>query len=82
MHWIDHDFLPDIGGVVERFIVNRHGEVDGLILMYEPDRLLFVHLPPPPGAGDNFGGCGGRCGASARHPSSRGRHDRGRRRHL
>jgi hypothetical protein len=46
MHWIDHDFLPDIGGAVERFIVNRHGEVDGLILMYEPDRLLFVHLPP------------------------------------
>jgi hypothetical protein len=46
MHWIDHDFLPDIGGAVERFIVNRHGEVDGLILMYEPDRFLFVHLPP------------------------------------
>jgi hypothetical protein len=46
MHWIDHDLLPDIGGAVERFIVNRHGEVDGLILMYEPDRFLFVHLPP------------------------------------
>jgi len=46
MHWIDHDFLPDIGGAVERFIVNRHGDVDGLILMYEPDRFLFVHLPP------------------------------------
>jgi hypothetical protein len=46
MHWIDHDFLPDIGGAVERFIINRHGEVDGLILMYEPARFLFVHLPP------------------------------------
>jgi hypothetical protein len=46
MHWIDHDFLPDISGTVERFIVNRHGEVDGLILMYEPDRFLLVHLPP------------------------------------
>jgi hypothetical protein len=46
MHWIDHDFLPDISGNVERFIVNRHGEVDGLVLMYEPDRFLFVHLPP------------------------------------
>jgi hypothetical protein len=29
MDWIDHDFLPDIGGAVERFIVNRHGDVDG-----------------------------------------------------
>jgi hypothetical protein len=46
MHWIDHDFLPDISGTVERFIANRHGEVDGLILMYEPDRFLLVHLPP------------------------------------
>jgi hypothetical protein len=46
MHWIDHDFLPDIGGAVERFIVNSYGEVDGLILMYEPARFLFVHLPP------------------------------------
>ena len=46
MHWIDHDFLPDIGGAVERFIVNHHGDVDGLILMYEPGRFLFVHLPP------------------------------------
>ena len=46
MHWIDHDFLPDICGTVDRFIVDRHGEVDGLVLMYEPDRFLFVHLPP------------------------------------
>jgi hypothetical protein len=46
MHWIDHNFLPDICGAVDRFIVNRHGEVDGLVLMYEPDRFLFVHLPP------------------------------------
>jgi hypothetical protein len=46
MHWIDHDFLPDICGTVDRFIVNPHGEVDGLVLMYEPNRFLFVHLPP------------------------------------
>ena len=32
MHGVDQDFLPDIGGAVERFIVNRHGQVDGLIL--------------------------------------------------
>jgi hypothetical protein len=29
MHWIDHDFLPDIGGAVERFIVNRHADWGG-----------------------------------------------------
>jgi len=46
MHWIDHHFLPDIGGTVERFILNRHGEVDGLVLMYDAERFLFVHLPP------------------------------------
>jgi hypothetical protein len=46
MHWVDHNFLPDICGTVDRFIVNRHGEVDGLVLMYEPDGFLFVHLPP------------------------------------
>ena len=46
MHWIDHHFLPDIGGTVERFILNRHGEVDGLVLMYDAERFLFVHVPP------------------------------------
>jgi hypothetical protein len=46
MHWIDHAFLPDINGSVERFIINRHGEIDGLVLTYEPDRFLLVHLPP------------------------------------
>ena len=46
MHWIDHDYLPDARGTVERFIVNPHGEVDGLVLEYEPDRFVLVHLPP------------------------------------
>jgi hypothetical protein len=46
MHWIDHDFLPDIGGTVERFIINHHGEADGLVLEYERDRFVLVHLPP------------------------------------
>jgi hypothetical protein len=46
MHWIDHDFLPDIGGTVERFIINHHGEIDGLVLEYELDRFVLVHLPP------------------------------------
>jgi len=46
MHWIDHDFLPDIAGTVERFIINHHAEVDGLVLEYERDRFVLVHLPP------------------------------------
>jgi hypothetical protein len=46
MHWIDRDFLPDIGGTVERFIISQHGEVDGLVLEYEPGRFVLVHLPP------------------------------------
>jgi hypothetical protein len=29
MHGVDQDFLPDVGGAVERFIVNRHGKVGG-----------------------------------------------------
>jgi hypothetical protein len=46
MHWIDPDFLPDIKGRVERFIVNPHGEIDGLILTYDGDKALLVHVPP------------------------------------
>jgi hypothetical protein len=46
MHWINPDFLPDIKGRVERFIVNPHGEIDGLILSYDEDRVLLVHVPP------------------------------------
>jgi di/tricarboxylate transporter len=50
MHWVDHDFLPDIGGAVERFIVNRHGQVDGLILSCSrstgtPDSLVSSIAP-------------------------------------
>jgi hypothetical protein len=46
MHWIDPDFLPDIKGCVERFIVNPHGEIDGLILTYDDKRVVLVHVPP------------------------------------
>jgi hypothetical protein len=46
MHWIDPDFLPDVRGTVERFIVNPEGEIDGLILTYDNDRFLLVHVPP------------------------------------
>jgi hypothetical protein len=46
MHWIDPDFLPDVRGVVERFIVNPHGEIDGFLLAYDTDRFVLVHVPP------------------------------------
>ncbi len=46
MHWIDHHFLPDIAGMVQRFIANANGEIDGLMLTYDPGKLLFVHVPP------------------------------------
>jgi hypothetical protein len=46
MHWIDPDFLPGINGTVERFIANSHGEIDGILLAYEGNKLLLVHVPP------------------------------------
>lgn len=26
MHWIDPDHLPEVGGTVELFLMNKHGE--------------------------------------------------------
>jgi hypothetical protein len=46
MHWVDPDFLPDTKGRVERFIVNPHGEIDGLILTYDDKKVVLVHVPP------------------------------------
>jgi hypothetical protein len=46
MHWIDPDCLPAINGTVERFIVNPHGEVDGLIMLRDDCALALVHTPP------------------------------------
>ena len=42
MHWIDPNYLPRKDGIVERFLVNPHGEIDGLLLMDG----LEVHVPP------------------------------------
>lgn len=42
MHWLDLDYLPVTSGVVERFIINPDGEVDGFLLT---DQIL-VHTPP------------------------------------
>ena len=31
MHWIDPDHLPEVGGTVELFLMNKHGEADGFL---------------------------------------------------
>ncbi len=45
MHWIDPDCLPETAGKVERFIVNPHAEIDGVILNGASETTL-VHVPP------------------------------------
>ena len=42
MHWIDPAQLPQTKGVVARFLLNPHGELDGLILHDGTE----VHFPP------------------------------------
>jgi hypothetical protein len=42
MHWIDPAQLTAIEGVIERFLCNAHGELDGLILIDGTE----VHFPP------------------------------------
>jgi hypothetical protein len=45
MHWIDPKFLPQINAVFERFIINRRGYIDGLVVSHGHASLL-VHVPP------------------------------------
>jgi hypothetical protein len=42
MHWIDPDCLPETVGRVDLFLLNAHGEVDGMVLVDGTE----VHLPP------------------------------------
>jgi hypothetical protein len=42
MHWIDPDCLPETTGRVDLFLLNPHGEVDGMMLADGTE----VHLPP------------------------------------
>jgi hypothetical protein len=42
MHWLNPDHLPHVTSNVERFLVNVHGEIDGIILA----NGLEVHSPP------------------------------------
>jgi hypothetical protein len=45
MHWIDPDSLPEIEGTVDRFVVNPHGDIDGITLCRGRE-LVLVHVPP------------------------------------
>ncbi len=42
MHWLDPDHLPKTEGVVDRFLINPHGDVDGFLLAGG----MEVHVPP------------------------------------
>lgn len=42
MHWIDPDSLPEVSGMVARFLVNPHGIPDGFLLEDGQE----VHFPP------------------------------------
>ncbi len=45
MHWIDPDCLPETKGNVERFLVNHHGEIDGVVLG-DAAGVTLIHIPP------------------------------------
>jgi hypothetical protein len=42
MHWLDPDYLPEVSGTFERFLINPHGDADGMILADGTE----VHFPP------------------------------------
>jgi hypothetical protein len=46
MHWIDPTCLPETQGFVERFITNRHGEVDGVLLAGTKEIPVLICTPP------------------------------------
>jgi hypothetical protein len=42
MHWLDPDYLPEISGTFERFLLNPHGDADGMMLGDGTE----IHFPP------------------------------------
>jgi hypothetical protein len=42
MHWIDPAHLPETKGTVDRFLINPHGDADGMLLKDGTE----VHFPP------------------------------------
>lgn len=41
MHWIDPDCLPETRGTLQRFLLNPHGDLDGMVL----EGGIEVHFP-------------------------------------
>src|SRR5437764_647742 len=42
MHRLDFDYLPEISGTFERFLINPRGDADGMLLTNGAE----VHFPP------------------------------------
>jgi hypothetical protein len=42
MHWLDPDYLPETSGTVDLFLINPHGDIDGMMLRDGTE----VHFPP------------------------------------
>ena len=42
MHWIDPAYLPEIKGVVDRFLIDAHGDADGMLLKDRKE----IHFSP------------------------------------
>ena len=42
MHWLDPDYLPETTGTVVQFLINPHGEIDGMIFKNGAE----IHFPP------------------------------------
>jgi hypothetical protein len=42
MHWLDPDYLPEVSGTVDRFLLNLRGDADGMILTDGTE----IHFPP------------------------------------
>jgi hypothetical protein len=45
MHWVDPAQLPLVIGIIERFIVNGQGDIDGLVLNIGASTTKLVHFP-------------------------------------
>jgi hypothetical protein len=42
MHWLDPNYLPVTKGTVHQFLLNPHGDADGMILTDGTE----IHFPP------------------------------------
>jgi len=42
MHWLDPAHLPETKGLLDRFLINSHGDADGLLLQDGKE----IHFPP------------------------------------